>query len=105
GQTTPDARGFEFRAERDGQYWFTVRTIEQDGKANPPALDRVRPQLKVFVDTQPQVVFVRASQPREGQIAVDWEIRDDTLDLRTLRLDYRAPGANLWSPLQIEQAL
>src|SRR5262245_3191934 len=57
GSTTPDAKGFEFRAERDGQYWFTLQTIDRDNRADPLTMQGARPQLKVYVDTQPQVVF------------------------------------------------
>jgi hypothetical protein len=105
GATMPDAKGFEFRAPNDGQYWFTVQTIHRDNRADPPTVQGLRPQLKIYVDTQPPVVFLRPGTAREGQIAVEWEIKDDTLDLRTLRLDYRPPGGNAWYPLAVDPAL
>jgi hypothetical protein len=64
-----------------------------------------RPQLKVYVDLQPPVVFLRPGTGREGQIALEWEIKDDTLDLRTLRLDYRPPGSTAWYPLAVDPVL
>lgn len=104
GQATAEHRGFAFTANRDGLYWFTVRIIESDGRANPATTDGMQPQVRVFVDTGPQVVFVRPAPARDGQVGVEWEIRDDNLDLRTLRLDYRTGGAWVAVPLNAPAA-
>lgn len=100
GTATADQRGFEFRSNRDGLYWFAVRTIQADGRAEPATIDGMQPQLRVYVDTGPQVVFLRTAPARDGQVGVEWEVRDDSLDLRTLRLDYRPPGGN-WLPVNV----
>src|SRR6516165_6075167 len=41
--TTPDQRDFKFEADRDGLYWFTVQTLDLEGRYYPPTLDNVRP--------------------------------------------------------------
>src|SRR5581483_6192251 len=38
GSVRPEQRGFDFRADRDGIYWFTVRTVDTDGRLFPPVL-------------------------------------------------------------------
>jgi hypothetical protein len=35
---------------------------------------------------------------------VVWEIKDDGLDLASLRLEYRPVGEKKWLPLKVEQA-
>src|SRR5260370_34655771 len=60
----PEQRGFTFRAERDGPYWFTVQTVDLAGRLNPPNVQGPQPQqgvppLKVHVDTHPPVPTLR----------------------------------------------
>jgi hypothetical protein len=95
----PDQRYFDFRAARDGLYWFTVRTVDVDGRPFPATLEGARPGLKVLVDTQPPVVHLRVLPPRDGEAGVEWEVRDENLDPSSLRLDYRLPGGADWVPL------
>jgi len=95
----PEQRHFRFISERDGLYWFTVQTTDQDGHSYPPTMDGARPSLKVIVDTQPPVVNLRALPARGGQVGVAWDVRDDNLDTTlpdALRLEYRTPGNSAW---------
>ncbi len=104
GSVRPEERGFNFRAERDGLYWFTVRTVAWDGKQNPASLQGAQPQLRVFVDTHAPIVNLRQAPAREGMMGVEWDIREDNLDLSTFSLEYRAPGSVEWIPLPVTPA-
>jgi hypothetical protein len=95
----PEQRHFDYPAQRDGLYWFAVRTTDIDGRDFPAANDAVRPGLKVVVDTKPPAVRLRGVSPREGQIGVEWEVRDENLDAGSLRLDYHLVGSTEWLPL------
>jgi hypothetical protein len=55
------------------------------------------------VDTQPPVVNLHSVQNPNGAAAVEWEIRDDNLDVESLRLEYRLPGGSEWTPLGIQK--
>ncbi len=101
---TPDKPGFEFRAEKDGIYWFALRTIDLEGRAYPPSVDALQPGLKVCVDSQPPLVTVRPLPPREGNVGVEWDVRDDNLDLTSFRLEYHVAGGVDWLPLAVEGA-
>jgi hypothetical protein len=92
----PEQNGFEFQAPRDGLYWFAVRTQDVDGHFFPLNLEGVRPGLKVIVDTQPPVIQLLALPARDGEIGVQWVVRDDNLDPASVRLDYRVPGSPDW---------
>jgi hypothetical protein len=96
---TPEQRYFDFRAQHDGIHWFAVRTIELDGRASPVDMAGARPGLKIYVDTQPPLVHVRALAPRDGELGVEWEIKDDNLDLASIQVDYRVAGSNEWIPI------
>jgi hypothetical protein len=96
---TPDQRFFDFRATQDGLYWFAVRTIDLENKAYPQAIDSFRPGLKVMVDTQPPVVRLRALPSRDGEVGVEWDVRDENLLPTGVRLEYRMPGTIPWTPL------
>jgi hypothetical protein len=98
-KSAPDQRYFDFRAQHDGIFWFAVRTIDLEGRAFPVSMDGARPGLKVFVDTQPPVVRLRGLPSRDGEVGVEWEIKDDNLDPVGARLEYRVAGSNDWIPL------
>jgi hypothetical protein len=100
----PDQRFFRFLAERDGFYWFTVQTLDQQGKLFPATLDNVQPSLKVVVDTQPPNVQLSPLAPRGGEVGVSWDVRDENLDLavpEALKLEYRLAGSVTWQPLPV----
>jgi hypothetical protein len=50
-KTSPARGRFLFRAGTDGEYWFTVRTLDRSGRVRPEG--PYVPELKVFVDTRP----------------------------------------------------
>lgn len=95
----PEQGNFRFMADRDGYYWFTVQTLDLDGRLYPLTLDGAAPSLKVVIDTQPPTVALQALAPRNGEVGVAWDIRDENLDLtapEALRLEYRPTGTASW---------
>ena len=95
----PDQGNFQFTSNRDGYYWFTVQTQDTEGRFYPASVDGATPSLKVVIDTQPPTVNLQALAPRNGEVGVSWDIRDDNLDLSApdaARLEYRAAGAGNW---------
>jgi hypothetical protein len=102
----PTEKHFRFTCERDGLYWFAVQTLDRNGLFFPPSLEGAQPNLKVLVDTLPPVVLLRALPPRNGQVGVAWEIREEFLDFgdpSAIRLDYRVAGTAQWAPLPINR--
>jgi hypothetical protein len=94
----PTERFFDFRAPQDGLYWFSVRTVDLEGRTYPPSMEGARAGLQVVVDTQPPTVRLRALPPRDGEVGAEWEVRDDNLFPGSLRLEYRH-GGGAWVPL------
>jgi hypothetical protein len=93
---------FRFTAPQDALYWFAVRTSDQQGQIYPPTLDALRPGLKVYVDTQKPVVVLQPLPARAGTVGVGWDVRDENLDLSSLRLDYRIANTVEWQNLPLE---
>jgi hypothetical protein len=100
----PEQGAFQFRAERDGLYYFTVRTVDTSGKGSPPSiLPGSPPQIRICVDTQAPLVSLSQAPPvRDGRVGVEWEIRDENLDVNGILLEYRAVGSQDWIPLTVE---
>jgi hypothetical protein len=99
----PQDRAFRFQARRDGWYWFTVQTVDAENRHYPPNLSQAQPGLKVCVDTQPPVVVLRPARLTGYAAGVEWDLRDENLDLVTLQVDYRSAGGREWVPLPIQQ--
>ena len=111
--------GFRYQTPRDGSYWFTIQTIDTDGRSTPANLARgTPPMLKVVVDTQAPQVTLSATQLADGTVNAVWRITDENLKLasdrysqaqvlapETFRLEYRIAPSGQWTPLQVPQAL
>lgn len=98
----PDEGFFTFTSARDGLYWFTVRTVDLEGRGYPQTLEGARAGLKVIVDTQVPALQLRALQPKDGSVGVEWDIRDENLDLGSFVLEQRFAGTPDWSPLRVD---
>jgi hypothetical protein len=101
---TPERQFFQFTAPSDGLYWFSVRTIDLENRPYPPSIERAQPGLIVVVDTQPPSIRLRGLPAREGEVGVEWEVRDDNLLPTGLRLEYLLPGSSTWVPLAADLA-
>jgi hypothetical protein len=104
GTVEATKRLFEYNADDDGLYYFVVQTKDTYGQLDPPSLTgTVVPSLRVVVDTVRPTVALKAVEPREGSAAVEWEVSDTYLDLRTLKLDYRRSPGGDWIRLNPEK--
>ncbi|MDG3006876.1 hypothetical protein [Paludisphaera mucosa] len=102
-KTTPDQKVFTFRARRDGEYWFAVRTISMTGQASPATEETIKPALRVIVDTVPPTLVLE-SNGRQGSVAkVRWEAKDENLELKSLTLEYQLPGARDWKRIPVRR--
>jgi hypothetical protein len=100
-RTTPDRPAFTFRAPRDAEYWFAVRTIDTAGKRYPGEDEGVEPSMRVVVDTTPPALVLEPEGRRGSRVSVRWEVRDEHLDPGSLVLEYQAEGARDWAQVPI----
>src|SRR5262245_25561480 len=98
---TPDQTNFPYNAPSDGAYWFKIIVVDRDGNQDPPNPYDGPPGLKVLIDTMPPELRITTAERRGDEIVVGWEIVDQSIDLASLRLLYRAADVPNWSPVSI----
>ncbi len=102
GQAPATATQFQYTAQHQGTFYFVVQAQYKDGRRVPADPRAGQPRLRVTVDTAaPVVALFRQKKPKEGSLAVEWDIRDENPDLLSLRIDYRPTGASDWIPLNL----
>jgi hypothetical protein len=103
-QTTPEQPAFPtFRAPRDAEYWFAVRTLDLKGRLFPTDDAEVVPSMKVVVDTVAPTIELAAMGRRGERAQVRWEVADEHLNLESLVIQYKAEGALDWRQVPIKQ--
>ncbi len=95
--TTLDRPFFSFSAQRDGEYWFAVRTVDTKGRLFPADDADIEPIMKVIVDTRRPTMLLEARKRRGNFASVHWEVTDEHLDLGSLVIEYQAEGARDWA--------
>ena len=84
----PKQTSFSYRAPRDGEYWFAIRTVDKKGHIRPDHSSG--PELRVIVDTLPPHLELAAWHAPDGQIVVHWLSSDPLLKPESLK--NRMPG-------------
>ncbi len=104
-KTSPDHPAFTYRAARDGEYWFAVRTMDTKGQLYPGSDEEVEPSMKVVVDTTPPRLTIESEGRRGSLAAVRWDVRDEHLDLKSLIVEYQVEGGRDWRQIPIKPTL
>jgi hypothetical protein len=99
-RNTPDRKGFDFVAKSDGSFWFNVAVVDQQGRQEPADVYRVPVGQKIQVDTVAPSVYLTTGPKEEWLV---WKVKDDNLDLSTLRLELRPAGGE-WKVLPTARA-
>lgn len=101
--TNPSSKAFTFRAARDGEYWFAVRTLDMDGRYNPSDDKPILPDWRVVVDTKKPGLGLESISRRGSTATVHWDARDENLDLSSLVLEFSIPGSGEWKPVPMNR--
>lgn len=92
---SPATRKFPFTATRDGEYWFSVRTLDSQNQLHPSG--RVfEPGLRVVIDTTPPQLDLDLKQVSPGKVQLIWNAEDKYLDPTKLVLEYSQNGSQDW---------
>ncbi len=97
---SPETGRFEFQAERDGEYWFAVRTLDSRDQLHPRG-NPTDPGLKVIVDTIEPKFDITLRQLAPGKVQLAWNAFDTNLDPTKLRLEYIQTGARGWQQVGV----
>lgn len=90
----PRQKSFSFRAPRDGEYWFAIRTVDRAGHIRPEHSGG--PELRVIIDTLPPHLELTAWRDTNGQIVVHWLATDPLLKPDSLKIECQATGDPTW---------
>jgi hypothetical protein len=103
----PDQDGFQFNAPMDGEYWFSVQVVDQQGRRDPEDIYQVPPSQKIVVDTLKPVVRIVSAERQGEEALVAWEIQEEHPDLASMKLEYRPADAppNAWYTATFTPAL
>lgn len=104
GKADPESIAFPFKANRDGEFRFAVRTRDRANVLYPPEEEAVSTKMTVIVDTVDPNVRVIALPRRGSQAAVRYEVQDENLDINTLTIEYQAQGASTWRMVQFKRS-
>ena len=103
GRVKPDQQSFGFRAPHDGEYWFSIRTIDKQGHSHPEG--PYEAQLQVIVDTITPRLDLSAARGENGEIVARWHVLDTGLKADSFRLEYQSTPSEGWLPLAIDAQL
>jgi hypothetical protein len=102
-EAKPQVRAFNYHAEGDGEYWFTIRTL--DGRGNTLPAGPMQPELRVIVDTTiPRFEQLTGLQHADGTIEVRWRVTDANFDAKTSQIEVQVDRAGNWQPLTPSEA-
>ena len=103
----PDQDGFQFNAPADGEYWFSVCVVDQQGRRDPEDVYKAGPSQKIIIDTLKPVVRIVSAERQGTEVQTAWEIQEEHPDLASLRLEYRPADApaNVWYSAPVSPAL
>jgi hypothetical protein len=91
----PEVQFFNYHAPSDGEYWFSMRTIDSAGRAWPDGPHQA--ELRVIVDTQnPTVTSFDAQLRADGAVTAVWQASDANIDSRQSQLQFRTPTDDTW---------
>lgn len=100
-RVSPQAGKFTFRAARDGEYWFMVRTLDTQGVLRPDVPPA--PDLIVVVDTAAPQLELHVHRGEAGELHARWKSSDPHLRPETLRIAYQASSTGeLWQDVAVD---
>jgi hypothetical protein len=86
----PSQSVFNYQAQQDGEYWFSVATVDRMGRQTPADMNNEPPKLIVVVDTKPPEVAIRRMTAVSGDVYLQCEVQDANLDPSRTKMEYLA---------------
>lgn len=91
----PAVGQFTYRATTDGEYWFRLRSIDAAGQQRGGA----GPDVRFILNAAGPRLAARAWLGPDGEVVCRFAAFDDTLDLTSLRLEYRTAADPNWQAI------
>ena len=95
-----NVRGFTYHAEQDGEFWFSIRTIDSLGRAWPN--EPFRPELRVIVDTTfPQIEELGGVVTANRVLDIYCKASDLNLKTTETTIQLRTNQSETWQQLTV----
>ncbi len=101
GETAPSTGSFTYTADVDGEYWFRLRAIDRKGRARGGE----GPDMRVLVDAAGPRLTARVWKGADGEIVCRYAAVDDSINVESLKVEYRGPGIPGWKTVAAEGIL
>lgn len=85
----PTQTDFTYHVSSDGEYWFSVVTVDRMGRTTPADVSREPPGLVVVVDTRVPDFEIKPMTLANGETVLACRIMDANPDPSKTRLEYR----------------
>jgi hypothetical protein len=85
----PSQRLFTYRASQDGEYWFTVVSVDHQGRTIPADVSREEPGVIVVCDTKAPTLNLHLLPAGPEGLVLQCDIRDENLDAFQKRVEYQ----------------
>ncbi|MCA9240346.1 MAG: hypothetical protein KDA37_09110 [Planctomycetales bacterium] len=93
-----------YRAPGDGEYWFAIRTMDDQGRSWPQGPRTA--ELKVVVDTElPTITIQSATLSSDGRLDVEATVSDPNIDPSSISVACQNPSTGIWAPLSLSTPL
>lgn len=99
----PAAQKFNFKASGDGEYWFTVQTVDRNNQLHPGG-PVMQPGLIVVVDSTQPTLQILLQQGEPGRVQLAWTSSDEAVDPESLLLEFNQPGSTEWEQVAVISA-
>ena len=88
---SPTTPHFDYRVPADGEYWFSLVTVDKFGKATPSDVSAEAPALRVVVDTRAPAIDVQPGMGPDGGFLIRCNVADANADVNSLKAVVKAP--------------
>ncbi len=89
---TTDQQDFPFQADQDGEYWFSLKTLDRDRRLLPEGDPQA--ELKIVVDTVKPTLDFRIETDAAGRVICRWKAEDKNLSPDSFRIFYQPTSEN-----------
>src|SRR5205085_578613 len=93
----PDKKRFDYIAPNDGIYYFSISTVDAEGRPNPNDPTQLRVMQRVLVDRQPPVMHIMTGDRTDLGITVKWDVKEDHPAPESFKLFYQVYGSSEWT--------
>lgn len=94
-------RQFQFQTQRDGAYWFRVKSLDRSGQL----IEQPGEPMQILIDSTKPAGQLLIDLDRKGDLQAEFRIVETSLDHSSIRLEYQTELDSAWKevPCQSEK--